>query len=84
EATFDLIITDVKMPNMSGRDLHGEILRRAPELAGRVLFSTGDVVNPSTRKFFEDTHSQYITKPFKLSDLRRVVRSLLAQPGAGA
>ncbi len=84
ETTFDLIITDVKMPNMSGRDLHGEILRRAPELAGRVLFSTGDVVNPSTRKFFEDTHSQYITKPFKLADLRRVVRSLLAQPGAGA
>jgi two-component system NtrC family sensor kinase len=84
EGAFDLIITDVKMPNMSGRDLHGEILRRAPAMAGRVLFSTGDVINPATMRFFEETHSHYITKPFKLSDLRRVVRSLLGQPGARA
>ncbi len=82
--SFDLVITDVKMPNMSGRDLHDEILRRSPALAGRVLFSTGDVVNPATRRFFEETRSRYITKPFKLAELRRLVRALLDEREIGA
>ncbi|MEE9219345.1 MAG: ATP-binding protein [Acidobacteriota bacterium] len=81
---FDLVITDLKMPNMNGWDLHARILEREPRLAGRVLFSTGDVVNPTTLRFFEETRSPYITKPFKLSELRRLVHSLLESPGAGA
>jgi two-component system NtrC family sensor kinase len=84
QAEYDLVITDVKMPNMNGRDLHREILRSAPALEGRILFSTGDVVNPATREFFAQTRSPHITKPFNLSELRRLVRALLRTPGVGA
>jgi len=84
QTRYDLVITDVKMPNMNGRELHREILRSTPALAGRILFSTGDVVNPATRKFFAETRSPHITKPFNLTELRRMVRSLLRSPGADA
>jgi two-component system NtrC family sensor kinase len=76
---FDLMISDVKMPNMGGRELYAEVVRRAPALAGRMVFVTGDVVNPATRRFFEETGSRYITKPFKLTELRRVVRARLEE-----
>jgi signal transduction histidine kinase/CheY-like chemotaxis protein len=79
---YDLVITDLKMPGMSGPQLREEILRLAPGLAGRILFSTGDVANASTRRFLEETGSACLTKPFRLADLRRAVRGALEKGGA--
>jgi signal transduction histidine kinase len=79
---YDLVITDLKMPGMSGPQLREEILRRAPGLSGRILFSTGDVASSSTRRFLEETGSACLTKPFRLAELRRAVRGALEKGGA--
>jgi signal transduction histidine kinase len=79
---YDLVITDLKMPGMDGPRLREEILRRAPGFSGRILFSTGDVASSSTRRFLEETGSACLTKPFRLAELRRVVRGALEKGGA--
>ena len=46
-----------------------EVLR--PDLAGRVLFITGDTVSPDTRSFLEQTRVEVLHKPFSLEELRQ-------------
>jgi two-component system NtrC family sensor kinase len=77
ESSYDLIISDLKMPNMGGRELYEEISRRDPSLARRIIFSTGDSVSPETQAFFREVGNLYLTKPFNLAELYRTVHRAL-------
>lgn len=74
DGTIDLLLTDVVLPGMNGRDLHGEIDVRAP--GTRVLFMsgyTGDVIT-ERGVLTDDT---FIQKPFSMQDLTVRLRALL-------
>ena len=70
---FDLIISDLKMPGMNGMALYERISRDDPTLAERAIFITGDTMSHSTRAFLQNTSLPYITKPFTIEELRRVL-----------
>ena len=74
---YDLIITDFKMPQMSGRDLFNWIKENRPSLASRVIFVTGDTVSMETRSFFEDNKNLYLAKPFKIEEVKEVIQQML-------
>jgi two-component system NtrC family sensor kinase len=74
---YDLIITDLKMPNMSGRELYDVVRDINPSLARRIIFSTGDSVSADTQAFFKETGNPCLTKPFDLRDLYQLVNSAL-------
>ena len=38
---YDVILCDLMMPVMTGMDLYAEIVRRAPQITGRIVFMTG-------------------------------------------
>jgi two-component system NtrC family sensor kinase len=76
-AEYDLIISDFKMPQMSGRELYSWIKENRPKLAARILFVTGDTVSVETRSFFEDNNSRYLAKPFKIEDVKEVIQQTL-------
>ncbi len=76
-APYDLIISDLKMPNMNGRDFYKHVIETRPDLARRIIFSTGDTANPATKAFFEEVGNPYLPKPFNLADLIRLVGSIL-------
>jgi len=78
---YDLIITDFKMPQMSGRELFQWIKERRPHLARRIIFVTGDTVSPETRSFFEDSASLYLEKPFKIEEVKEVIQQTLENSG---
>ena len=40
-SAVDAVVSDVVMPGVSGLDFYDELTRRAPHLAGRVVFLTG-------------------------------------------
>ena len=63
---YDGIFLDVRMPDISGIDLYGELRRRDPLQAGRVVFSTGDVDAAVTRDFLRASGRPFIAKPFSL------------------
>jgi two-component system, NtrC family, sensor kinase len=76
---FDLILSDVKMPGMSGFELHQTIKRTNPELAARLVFVTGDLLSAATQARIAQSGNPYIAKPFAIERLETLVRALLAQ-----
>jgi len=52
---FDLIISDFRMPGLNGEQFYELAIKLKPELARRILFLTGDVVNDETLKFLQSS-----------------------------
>ena len=75
---IDLLISDVGLPGMNGRQL-AEIARKLrPGL--KVLFITGYAENATSHRAFLDPGMQMINKPFKFTQLTRKVAQMLG-PG---
>jgi CheY-like chemotaxis protein len=81
EDPFDLVISDLRMPRLSGREFYEELLRRRPELAARLVFSTGDTVRGDTLSFLESLDRPYLHKPFSLAELRSLLGEVARQSG---
>jgi two-component system cell cycle sensor histidine kinase/response regulator CckA len=77
-ASYDMILCDVMIPDLSVMDLHAETARVAPTLADRFVFMTGGAFAPSARAFLEKVGSPCLEKPLGLDKLREVVRGLPA------
>ncbi len=75
---FDVILTDIRMPDLDGRALYQEIERRWPERTGRVIFVTGDTLTSTLREFAAASRRPIIEKPFLPDDVRRIVAELVA------
>src|SRR5438552_2121622 len=78
---FDVIISDVRMPGMSGREFLERLRRERPELTARVVFSTGDTFAPETATLIRESGVPTVTKPFDFAALERVVREVAAAAG---
>ncbi len=66
---FDGIITDLKMPGIGGKELYTFVQKYYPDVAGRVLFITGDVLGKDTQGFLKITGNIYLEKPFEIEAL---------------
>ena len=78
---YDLVITDYKMPHMNGRDLFNWVKENRPSMVNRIVFMTGDTVNPETHSFFNDNRIRYLTKPFKIEEIKNMVAQTLEESG---
>ena len=77
EGGFDVIITDVRMPRLGGREFFERLRSENPEVAGRVVFATGDTVRDDTQAFLEQSGRPFLHKPFKLAELRSTLSAAL-------
>jgi two-component system NtrC family sensor kinase len=76
---YDLIITDIKMPEMSGQEFYRRVREIDREQAGRMVFITGDTVNVATRQFLQRVSNPCIVKPFKVEEIREIVGRQLGE-----
>jgi two-component system, NtrC family, sensor kinase len=81
--TFDLVISDLRMPKLGGREFYEEVSRRHPSMAPRFVFATGDTVRGDTLAFLETLDRPYLHKPFSLAELRTLLADV-ARKGAPA
>jgi hypothetical protein len=76
--SYDLVLSDLRMPVLDGPGLYREIERRHPEMVRRFVFMTGDTLSAGTREFLERTGAPSLNKPFSLDEVRRVIQRTLS------
>jgi len=81
---FDVIISDVRMPGMSGREFLERLRRDRPELLARLVFSTGDAFTSETATLLKESGVPTVAKPFDFAVLERVVREVAGRATASA
>lgn len=74
---FDVVLTDVTMPGMSGTELLSRIRGRWPELPVIVMTAYGTI--PQAVQAIRDGAFEYVTKPFDLDRLRKVAQAALSE-----
>ena len=77
---FDVILSDLMMPGMSGMDLYGVLARQNPTLAARVVFVTGGAFTPEANAFLDRIANERMEKPFHFKQLRELVRKFIKLP----
>ena len=71
---YDLVLSDVRMPEFDGKQLFQFLDQNLPEYRTKVIFLTGDTGNPDTLKFLEDSGCPYLSKPLDLPKLLELLR----------
>lgn len=81
DADFDLVITDLKMPGLSGLDLMQEGRKVKPESRWIIITAYGSI--GSAVEAMKAGAADYLTKPFQdPQELRRVIRRVLREAEA--
>jgi CheY-like chemotaxis protein len=79
QRSYDVILSDLRMPEVTGEALYRRIERGWPHLASRVAFMTAE---RPTRRFqaqYGDGRIPILTKPFTGEQLRNVITSVIAR-----
>ena len=74
----DLLVTDVGLPGMNGRQLAEIARQQRPQL--KVLFMTGYAEKAAERQGFLDAGMDLMAKPFSIDDLAQKIRQMISQP----
>ena len=77
---FDIIVSDLMMPEMTGMDFHAELLRIDPDLARRVIFMTGGTFTANALEFLQRVSNPRIDKPVESSNLLALIAELATTP----
>ncbi|MEK7381801.1 MAG: ATP-binding protein, partial [Elusimicrobiota bacterium] len=75
---FDLVISDMEMELVKGPDIFKWLAAGGGSSSAKVLFVTGDILNPKVLDFLYKSKAAYLAKPFDIDDLRQAARRLLA------
>jgi CheY-like chemotaxis protein len=76
--TYDLILSDLRMPELDGLGLYRELAQRRPDLLRRFVFISGTSEHTDYQGFLDDVTVPILTKPFDMNDLQQVAKDILA------
>ena len=74
----DVIVSDIRMAGMGGRELLANLRRDRPDMVSRLLFSSGDTAAPETAALLRESGVPSIVKPFDFARLEQVIREIAA------
>jgi DNA-binding NtrC family response regulator len=74
---YHVVISDLRMPNYSGDQLHDWLAQHRTDLFERLILTTGDLASPALGDFITRTPRPVIEKPFDLAVLGQLVEAVL-------
>ncbi len=75
---YDLILSDLRMPELDGVGLYQELARRQPGLLGRLVVITGTAECKDYQRFLAQTNLPVLEKPFSLLALHALTQQVLS------
>ena len=75
----DLIISDLRMPELNGIELYEKLLKEFPDYKNKIIFTTGLVSDSETLNFLKKYNLPYLKKPFKVKELYSTVNAILQE-----
>jgi CheY-like chemotaxis protein len=75
---YDICISDIRIPEMSGMELYQYIKNDYRALAENTIFISGDVLNTEVKKFLTDNPVHFLAKPFSPLELTTAILDLLS------
>jgi CheY-like chemotaxis protein len=78
EIKFDLVLSDLRMPEMDGPQFYRKAVEIDARLERRFIFLTGDTVNEDTKAFLQTAGQPFLAKPFRLAGIDEVTRKTLS------
>lgn len=79
DGPHDLIISDIRMPLLSGIELYDLLAATRPELLHRIVLITGDPSAPTVADFLARTWAPLVEKPFDLDVLDAAIARVFAE-----
>lgn len=70
--SFDVILCELRLPDMTGMEVHKRLVDCAPRTAGKIVFLTDDA--KAYKAFLDSVPNMYVQKPVLSSALRQLVR----------
>jgi CheY-like chemotaxis protein len=74
---YDLILTDLHMPELDGVGLYRELVRRQAHSPDKIIFLTGTTGSSDAHRLMRETGVPLLRKPFNLVELLALVRKML-------
>jgi len=72
---IDLLLTDVIMPDMNGKEIVGKLQSENPRL--KFIYMSGYTANVISKHGVLDEGVPFIQKPFSVNELSRIIREVL-------
>jgi len=77
ERPFDLVVTDLRMPDLDGAALYGWAVERNLPIRYGFAFMTGDILSPAAKALLQRPDTRFLEKPFTLLSVEAFVRELI-------
>ncbi|MEE9614934.1 MAG: ATP-binding protein [Thermodesulfobacteriota bacterium] len=75
---FDIVITDMKMQGMGGKEFYTAAVKRDGRMKDRFIVLTGDIFSQDVKDFLDKSGCPYLLKPFEAKNLLRMVNDRLS------
>lgn len=75
--SYDVVVSDLVMPEMDGAALYREVARRRPELLPRFIFVSG-FADSDLGDFIRQARAPMISKPFRFEEIQQAISDVLA------
>ena len=79
--SFDLVISNIRMPQMVGFQFHAELCRSSPGTP--LIFVSGAALDSAQQQLLAETGCRLLSKPLPVTELRRVVQEALGKEAEG-
>jgi CheY-like chemotaxis protein len=74
---YDVIVCDLRMPELDGPAFYTLLTRQYPALRQRVIFLTGDAGSEASRTFLTQCGRPWLRKPSAITTIRRAIQQVL-------